>query len=92
MKKDSTAAVDPSGLIVEKQAKIATDQIIAKCKNQTGQDLSMASFLVSYYSGDKLVGTQTASIGDICDGQEFPIPSSRSQQTRWHRDKEQPII
>ena len=73
MKKDSTAAVDPSGLIVEKQAKIATDQIIAKCKNQTGQDLSMASFLISYYSGDQLVGTQTASIGDICDGQEFVV-------------------
>ena len=73
MKKDSTAAVDPSGLIVEKQAKIATDQIIAKCKNQTGQDLSMACFLVSYYSGDQLVGTQTASIGDICDGQEFVV-------------------
>ena len=33
----------------------------------------MASFLVSYYSGDQLVGTQTASIGDICDGQEFVV-------------------
>ena len=37
------------------------------------RDLSMASFLVSHYSGDQLVGTQTASIGDICDGQEFVV-------------------
>lgn len=73
MKKDSSAAVDPSGIVVEKQAKIATDQIIAKCKNQTGQDLSMVSFLVSYYIGDQLVGTQTASVSDICDGQEFVV-------------------
>lgn len=73
MKKDSTAAVDPSGLVIEKQAKLATNQVIAKCKNQTGQDLEMATFLISYYNGDQLLGTQTASFSDISDGQEFIV-------------------
>lgn len=73
MKKDAETAVDPAGLVVEKQARIATDQIIAKCKNETGTDLGMASFLVSYYKGDQLIGTQTTSVSDICDGQEFVV-------------------
>lgn len=73
MKKNSTAAVEPSGLVVEKQSKIATNQVIAKCKNQTGQDLGVVSFLVSYYSEDQLISTETVSVGDIFDGQEFVI-------------------
>jgi len=73
MKKDTSAAVDPSGVVIEKQSQIAVDQIIAKCKNQTGQDLGSISFLISYYSGDQVIDTEILSYSDICDGEEFVL-------------------
>lgn len=86
MKKNSTEAVDPSGLVVEKQSKIATNQVIAKCKNQTGQDLSVVSFLVSYYSGDQLISTVTASVGEIFNGQEFVL-SAATPYDGWYENE-----
>ncbi len=73
MEKDTSAAVDPSGVVIEKQSQIAVDQIIAKCKNQTGQDLGSISFLISYYSGDQVIDTEILSYSDICDGEEFVL-------------------
>ena len=58
MKKDSTAAVDPSGLIVEKQAKIATDQIIAK---MVGRELTNV-----YPPKENKPGEVIMEVKDLC--------------------------
>ena len=49
--------VDPAGIRIAEQAEISGGQIVAKCVNDTGRDISTASFRIDYYKGDQKVAT-----------------------------------
>ena len=65
--------VDPSGVRIEEQAKLADNRIVAKCVNETGEDISTVSFLIDYYKGDKKVATGSAESSMLVKDRVFVV-------------------
>ena len=70
---------DPAGIRIEEQARLADNRIVAKCVNDTGEDISTASFQIDYYKGEEKVATGYTEASMLVKDRvfivSFPAPS-----------------
>lgn len=74
---------DPAGIRIEEQARLADNRIVAKCVNDTGEDISTASFQIDYYKGEKKVATNYTEASMLVKDRVFVV-SLEAPSDGWY--------